>query len=153
MKHDPASLTIGVVAAAAEVGVETIRFYQRRGLLDEPDRPPGGIRRYGRRDVERVGFIKSAQRLGFSLDEVMGLLVLEDGTHCDEARTVAQTKLADVKHKLAGLRRIERALRTMIDDCSERKGEVCCPMINALQSTTAYRDRAIGPRLASPTKL
>ena len=63
MERDPEALTIGAVAAAAEVGVETIRFYQRRGLIDEPDRPPGGIRRYGRRDVERVSFIKSAQRL------------------------------------------------------------------------------------------
>jgi len=138
MEHGLESLTIGAVAAAAGVGVETIRFYQRRGLLDEPDRPPGGIRRYGRRDVERVGFIKSAQQLGFSLDEVMGLLVLEDGTQCDDARTLAEAKLADVKHELAGLRRIERALRTMIDDCNARQGEVCCPMIKALQSATAH---------------
>ena len=138
MEHDPEALTIGAVAAAAEVGVETIRFYQRRGLIDEPDRPPGGIRRYGRRDVERVSFIKSAQRLGFSLDEVMGLLALEDGTHCEQARTLAEAKLADVRSKLAGLRRIERVLRTMIDDCNERVGEVCCPMIKALQSATTH---------------
>ena len=138
MEHDPEALTIGAVAAAAEVGVETIRFYQRRGLIDEPDRPPGGIRRYGRRDVERVSFIKSAQRLGFSLDEVMGLLALEDGTHCEQARTLAEAKLADVRSKLAGLRRIERLLRTMIDDCNEREGEVCCPMIKALQSATTH---------------
>ena len=135
---DPEALTIGAVAAAAEVGVETIRFYQRRGLLDEPDRPPGGIRRYGGRDVARVSFIKSAQRLGFSLDEVIGLLVLEDGTHCDDARTLAEAKLADVRDKLAGLRQIERALRTMIDECNEREGEVCCPMITALQSATTH---------------
>lgn len=138
MDNNPEALTIGAVAAAAAVGVETIRFYQRKGLLDEPDRPPGGIRRYGRRDVARVSFIKSAQRLGFSLDEVMGLLVLEDGTHCDDARTLAEAKLADVKHKLAGLRRIERALRTMIDECNERKGDVCCPMITALQTTKTH---------------
>ena len=116
MEHDPEALTIGAVAAAAEVGVETIRFYQRRGLIDEPDRPPGGIRRYGRRDVERVSFIKSAQRLGSSLDEVMGLLVLEDGTHCEQARTLAEAKLADVRSKLAGLRRIERVLRARVRD-------------------------------------
>jgi len=86
MEINPQSLTIGAAAAAASVGVETIRFYQRKGLLDEPDRPPGRIRRYAQRDVARVRFIKSAQRLGFSLDEVSGLLVLEDcagsSAHC-----------------------------------------------------------------------
>ncbi|MFZ2653149.1 MAG: Hg(II)-responsive transcriptional regulator [Burkholderiaceae bacterium] len=138
MDNDPGNLTIGAVAAAAAVGIETIRFYQRKGLLEEPDRPPGGIRRYRRRDVARVSFIKSAQRLGFSLDEVMGLLVLEDGTHCDDARTLAEVKLAAVKDKLAGLRRIERALRTLIDECNESKGDVCCPMIKALQTTKAH---------------
>lgn len=134
MDNNPRSLTIGAVAAAAAVGVETIRFYQRKGLLDEPDRPSGGIRRYGERDVARVSFIKSAQRLGFSLDEVGGLLVLEDGTHCRDARTLAEAKLAAVKDKLSALRRIERALRAMIDECNDSKGDVCCPMILALQA-------------------
>jgi MerR family transcriptional regulator, mercuric resistance operon regulatory protein len=126
-------LTIGAVAASAGVGVETIRFYQRRGLLDEPERPQGGIRRYGAADVARVRFIKSAQRLGFSLEEVTGLLVLEDGTQCDEARALAEGKLADVREKLTDLRRIERALKGLIDRCSEHKGNICCPMIAALQ--------------------
>ena len=73
-----------------------------------------------------------------SEDELMGLLALEDGTHCEQARTLAEAKLADVRSKLAGLRRIERVLRTMIDDCNEREGEVCCPMIKALQSATTH---------------
>ena len=134
MNEDTGTLTIGAVAASAEVGVETIRFYQRKGLLDEPERPQGGIRRYGQPDVARVRFIKSAQRLGFSLDEIAGLLVLEDGTHCDEARALAQGKLADVRDRLADLRRIERALKTMIERCSEHQGNIWCPMIAALQS-------------------
>lgn len=134
MPNNPSALTIGAVAAAADVGVETIRFYQRKGLLDEPERPPGGIRRYGEREVARVRFIKAAQRLGFSLDEVSGLLVLEDGTHCDEARALAEDKLATVRHKLAGLRQIEAALRELIGQCHRSKGNVCCPMIVALQS-------------------
>ena len=133
MDNNLRSLTIGAVAGAASVGVETIRFYQRKGLLDEPDRPQGGIRRYGAHDVARVRFIKSAQRLGFSLDEVAGLLVLEDGTHCEEARVLAETKLAMVREKLAGLRRIDLALKEMIADCKQAKGDVCCPMIRALQ--------------------
>ncbi len=134
MENGHSTLTIGAVAAAAGVGVETIRFYQRKGLLNEPERPPGGIRRYGDREVARVRFIKAAQRLGFSLDEVSGLLVLEDGTQCDEARALAEDKLATVRDKLTGLRQIERALRDMIDECKRSEGNVCCPMIVALQS-------------------
>lgn len=134
MHHDPEAFTIGALAAAADVGVETIRFYQRKSLLNEPDRPPGSIRRYDERDAARVRFIKAAQRLGFSLDEVAGLLVLDDGTHCDDARVLAEHKLAMVRDKIAGLRQIERALRDLISQCNSSKGKVCCPMIVALQS-------------------
>jgi MerR family mercuric resistance operon transcriptional regulator len=74
------------LADAAGVNVETVRFYQRKGLMPKPQRPAGGIRRYGQADLARLGFIKAGQRLGFSLDEVSELLKLEDGTHCDEAR-------------------------------------------------------------------
>jgi len=79
MANKPEYLTIGALAKAAGVNVETIRFYQRKRLLSEPERPLGGIRRYGSADVARVKFVKSAQRLGFSLDEVGQLLTLEDG--------------------------------------------------------------------------
>ncbi len=132
--HDPVVFAIGALAAAADVGVETIRFYQRKGLLNEPERPPGSIRRYNERDAARVRFIKAAQRLGFSLDEVVGLLVLDDGTQCDDARVLAEHKLAMVREKLAGLRQIERALSGMISQCKSSSGNVCCPMIMALQS-------------------
>ena len=97
MKEIPQTLTIGVLADAAGVNVETIRFYQRKSLMQEPDRPLGGIRRYGDSDLARVHFIKSAQRLGFSLDEVADLLRLEDGSHCTKAREQAERKLADVR--------------------------------------------------------
>ncbi|WP_282373645.1 MerR family transcriptional regulator, partial [Pseudomonas sp. PS02290] len=93
MENSVDSLTIGAFAKAAGVNVETIRFYQRKGLLPEPDKPYGSIRRYGEADVARVKFVKSAQRLGFSLDEVAGLLRLDDGAHCDEARVLAEQKL------------------------------------------------------------
>lgn len=124
--------TIGAVAKAAGVNVETIRFYQRKGLLAEPDKPHGGIRRYGPADLARVKFVKAAQRLGFNLDEVAGLLTLDDGTHCDEARQLAEQKLADVRAKLADLRRIERVLAALVRDCA-RHGTVSCPLIGALQ--------------------
>ena len=97
MMNIPETLTIGAFAKAAGVNVETIRFYQRKGLLPEPDKPYGSIRRYGETDVTRVRFVKSAQRLGFSLDEIAELLRLEDGTHCEEASSLAEHKLKDVR--------------------------------------------------------
>ncbi len=128
------NLTIGVLARKAGVNVETIRFYQRKGLLPQPNRPYGGIRRYQEADVARVRFIKSAQRLGFSLDEVAGLLKLEDGTHCDEAREVAEHKLLDVRKKLADLRRMETVLQQLVEQCREMSGTVRCPLIIALHA-------------------
>ncbi|MDZ7855786.1 Hg(II)-responsive transcriptional regulator [Sphaerotilus sp.] len=126
-------ITIGGVAKAAGVNVETVRFYQRRALLPEPDRPYGRIRRYGTEDVARVKFVKAAQRLGFSLDEVAGLLTLDDGTHCDEARQLAEIKLADVRKKLKDLRRIESVLASLVRDCCTSRGTVSCPLIATLQ--------------------
>ncbi|BAP88802.1 MerR [Burkholderiales bacterium GJ-E10] len=126
-------MTIGFLAEAAGVNVETIRFYQRKGLMQEPDRPLGSIRRYGEPDLARVHFIKSAQRLGFSLDEVADLLKLEDGSHCTEARAQAERKLADVRARLADLRRIEGVLQDLVQRCCAAQGEVRCPMIQALQ--------------------
>jgi MerR family mercuric resistance operon transcriptional regulator len=134
MNEHPETLTIGVLAEAAGVNVETIRFYQRKGLMREPDRPLGGIRRYGEADLGRVRFIKSAQRLGFSLDEIADLLRLEDGSHCTEAREQAERKLADVRARLADLRRIEGALQGLVERCCATSGQVQCPLIAALQA-------------------
>ena len=131
--HSP-SLPIGAVAAAAGVGVETIRFYQRKGLLPEPTRPYGQIRRYGEPDVARIKFVKSAQRLGFSLGEIAGLLKLQDGTHCDEARVMAEQKLEDVRAKLRDLRRMDSALKRLVADCCVSQGTIACPLIAALHS-------------------
>ncbi|MBT0960278.1 Hg(II)-responsive transcriptional regulator [Denitromonas iodatirespirans] len=127
------NLTIGTLAKAADVTVETIRFYQLKGLLPKPDKPYGGIRRYAEMDVARVKFIKAAQRLGFSLEEVGQLLTLEDGTHCDEARVLAVHKLHEVRERLAVLRSIETALATLVNDCCAASGAVKCPMIAALR--------------------
>jgi MerR family mercuric resistance operon transcriptional regulator len=129
------TLTIGVLAEAAGVNVETIRFYQRKGLMQEPERPLGSIRRYSGADFARVRFIKSAQRLGFSLDEVQDLLKLEDGSHCTETREQAERKLADVRAKLAELHRIEAVLQDLVQRCCAASGEVRCPMIAALRET------------------
>lgn len=132
MEKIVSQLTIGEFAAAADVNVETIRFYQRKGLLAEPERPYGSIRRYGDAEVSRVRFVKSAQRLGFSLDEIAELLRLEDGAHCQEARGLAEHKLVDVREKLEDLRRIESVLSTLVEDCRSAKANISCPLISAL---------------------
>lgn len=141
MKGISDSLTIGTLADAAGVSVETVRFYQRQGLMLEPKRSPGSIRRYGKADLARVGFIKAAQRLGFSLEEVSELLKLEDGTHCTEARRLAEHKLRDVREKLAYLRRIELTLHRLVDRCDSARGAVKCPLISSLQHAEPGRLR------------
>lgn len=132
MGDPPKNLTIGAFAQAAGVNVETIRFYQHKGLLLTPERPDGRIRRYGSADVARVRFVKAAQRLGFSLDEVGQLLKLEDGTHCSEASELAAVRLTDVRAKLADLTRIEAVLSQLVRQCRTHQGNVACPLIDAL---------------------
>ncbi|MES2633599.1 MAG: Hg(II)-responsive transcriptional regulator [Pseudomonadota bacterium] len=129
MNRTKDNLAIGEFAAQAGVGVETIRFYQRKGLLPEPPKRAGAIRRYGAADVERLRFVKSAQSLGFSLDEVAELLRLEDGARCGEASALAETKLADIRRKLAELSRMEAALSGLVAACHVRRGKVSCPLI------------------------
>lgn len=143
MKNKLENLTIGTFAKAAGVNVETIRFYQRKSLLPEPDRPYGSIRRYGVADVVRVRFVKSAQRLGFSLDEIADLLRLEDGTHCEEASRLAEHKLKDVREKLADLGRIEAVLSELVCACHARKGNVSCPLIASLQGEKEPRSASV----------
>ncbi len=134
MSTPGAEFTIGSFATTAGVNVETIRFYQRRKLLPLPVRKYGHIRRYGAADVARVRFIKAAQGLGFSLDEVAELLRLDDGAHCDHARVAAEAKLHEVRAKLASLRRIEGALARLVTRCRARTGHVHCPLIDTLRA-------------------
>ncbi|MDK9714761.1 MAG: Hg(II)-responsive transcriptional regulator [Sulfuritalea sp.] len=143
MENNLENLTIGVFAKAAGVNVETIRFYQLKGLLPQPERPYGSIRRYGQANVARVKFVKSAQRLGFSLDEIGQLLKLEDGTHCEEASSLAEHKLKDVREKMADLARMEAVLSELVCACHARKGNVSCPLIASLQD---------GANLATPAR-
>lgn len=132
MLDHAAGFTIGKLAAQAEVHVETIRFYQLRGLLQAPKKPYGGVRRYTETDVARVRFIKSAQRIGFSLDETAELLKLDDGAQCREAAELATARLADVRKRLQSLTRIETALTTLVNACHAKRGKMLCPLIEAL---------------------
>ena len=98
-----ASLTIGRLAEAAGVNRETVRYYQRRGLMREPARPPGGVRYYSLDDMKRIRFIKRAQQLGFTLEEVTNLLKLEDGRSCRETERLAEQKLVLAEARIADL--------------------------------------------------
>jgi MerR family mercuric resistance operon transcriptional regulator len=124
--------TIGTLAKEAGVNVETIRYYQHRGLVEEPARPLGGVRRYTPAHAQRLRFIKQAQTLGFSLDEVSDLLALEDGKRCREAERLGSRKLATVRERIAQLRRVERVLEKLVDRCHHNTGQVYCPLIAAL---------------------
>ena len=127
--------SIGALADAAGVHVETIRFYQRKGLLPTPTRARGEIRRYGAGDVARVRFVKAAQRLGFSLGEIAELLTLDAGTQCGTARGIAEGKLRDVRARLRDLRRMQSALQALVTDCHATRRTVKCPLIASLRAT------------------
>ncbi|MCJ8518525.1 MerR family mercuric resistance operon transcriptional regulator [Pseudorhizobium tarimense] len=120
-------MTIGKFAAAGNVGVETIRFYQRKGLLKTPKRLEGG-RRYGSEDVRRLLFIKQAQSAGFALEEIKELLDLDAGDDRERARAAAKRRLASLDERIAELNRARAALERLIGECaSGKKGP--CPIL------------------------
>ena len=126
------TMTIGKLARTAGVTVETVRYYQRLGIFPEPHRARGSIRRYADDALRRLRFIKRAQGLGFSLDEVKLLLALSDGKHCVETRTLAERKRAVVEEKLADLKAMHDALSGLISACSRGGRGFGCPLIDAL---------------------
>jgi len=127
--------TIGDVADAAGVGVETVRYYERRGLVAQPERGLGTVRRYGRAHVDRIRFIKHAQSLGFSLDEVATLLELEDGADRRTIRRVAAERLEETRRRIADLKRIEQVLAHLLHDCETHAKAPRCPIIAAITAT------------------
>ena len=129
---DQTKITIGKVAAAAGVNVETIRFYQRRGLLAEPPKTPGGFRHYDNATITRLRFIKRAQALGFSLEEVIGLLALEQSNACGPTHNAAVRKLQLVEERINDLKRIRSTLKNLVQQCEAGPGAVCCPIIESL---------------------
>ena len=124
--------TIGALAKASGVNVETIRYYHRIKLLPVPRPEVGSVRRYGRDSFKRVRFIKRAQRLGFSLDEIALLLGLADGKHCTETQRLAGKKLVAVEEKLTDLAAIRKALKTMVAACGKGGGGRGCPILDSL---------------------
>jgi MerR family mercuric resistance operon transcriptional regulator len=129
--HVPSPLTIGRLAKAAGVGVETVRYYQSRGLLRVPA-ANGGFRVYPAGTVYRIAFIKRAQVLGFSLDEVRSLLDLEDGRNRRAIQSVAQARLDQIEGKLADLQRMHGALSGLLHLCRQAGAAQTCPIIETL---------------------
>jgi MerR family mercuric resistance operon transcriptional regulator len=126
-------LTIGRLAKAVGVNVETIRYYQRRGLIVEPNKPPGGHRRYSPRVIEQVEFIRRAQQLGFSLDECKRLLDMADGNQCREARLLAEKKSELIEIQIARLEKMRSELAVLIEACKDNRGRKNCPLLDALK--------------------
>ena len=124
--------TIGGLAKAAGVGVETVRYYQRRGLLSEPARPPGEVRRYGEEDVRRLRFIRSAQTAGFTLNEIAELLALDAADDRARARELAQTRIAALDAKIEELREAREALAGLASACANKPGGPC-PILRAFE--------------------
>ena len=126
------SHTIGGLAKAAGVGVETVRYYQRRGLLPEPARPPGEVRRYGDEDARRLRFIRSAQVAGFTLAEIKALLDLDAADDRARARELAQARVAALDEKIAELRKAREALAGLATACARKRGGAC-PILSAFE--------------------
>lgn len=126
------ALTIGKLAEAAGVNIETIRYYQRRGLMDEPSKPLGGYRRYLPEQIKRVRFIKRAQALGFTLDEVGALLTLDAGCTCVQIRALAVRKMTLIQQKMADLAAMQKVLGGLVQQCDVGDSGAACPIINAL---------------------
>lgn len=125
-------IRISELASAAGVHVETVRYYQGIGLLPRPRREHGRIRRYDSDDLQRLRFIKRAQALGFSLEEIAFLLGLSDGEHCSETKALAEKKLAVVEEKINDLAAIQKALKGLVTECSKGSRKSGCPIIDAL---------------------
>ncbi len=124
--------TIGGLARAAGVGVETVRYYQRRGLLPEPARPPGEVRRYGDEDVKRLKFIRSAQAAGFTLAEISELLELDASDDRARARELARARVAALDAKIAELEQARDALAGLARACASKRGGPC-PILGAFE--------------------
>lgn len=127
-------LTIGRLARAADVGIETIRYYQRRHLLPIPDPKDRAFRYYPIDLIDRIRFIKRAQDLGFSLDEISTLLQLEDGSNRKAIRSVVNDRLNEIRNKIADLQRMESVLTHLIHECEATGRAKPCPIIAALAS-------------------
>ncbi len=123
--------TIGELASAADVNVETVRYYQRRQLIDLPAKPQHGYRTYPLDTLHKIRFIKRAQELGFSLAEIGRLLTLSTGS-CSTVQTLAERKLLNINNKIADLRRMQSVLIELLEACEANRDPKTCPIVESL---------------------
>lgn len=131
------TMTIGKLAKRAKIKIETIRYYEQRGLMPPPNRRNSGYREYSQSDIDRLRFIKSTKDLGFSLKEVIELLSLKTGqdTTCGDIKTFVQNKVDEIEKKISSLKKIKNALEILNDQCKKRNAPVSdCPILEALES-------------------
>ncbi len=128
-------LTIGQVATAADVNIQTIRYYERRGLFAAPKRTPSGYRQYAEDAVDRLRFIKHAQDLGFTLQEIQELLGLRvrHGAACDVVERKTRQKIAVVQQKIRDFQRMKRTLQRLAGACAVRRPTAECPILEVLE--------------------
>lgn len=125
-------MTIGRLAKAAGVNVETIRYYQRRGLIEEPQKPLGGQRRYPGTALDALTFVRRAQQMGFSLEEVKSLMALNRDSGCRDARLIAERKHVVIASRIAQLEEMRIQLDGFIEACKTNKGRKACPLLRDL---------------------
>lgn len=136
----PNAMTISRLAATADVHVETVRYYQRRGLLPEPERPMGSVRRYGPDEVGRLQFIRRAQTMGFSLNEIAGLLEVTGQRACEQTQQLTEQKLAEVRRRLDELRQLEADLEHLVEECRQVGTGAPCPTLDLLAQPTEKKN-------------
>ncbi len=139
MQQKEKPLTIGEVARQAGVGVETVRFYEREGLLEEPPRRPSGYRQYDHEAVAVLRFIRRGKELGFTLKDIRSLLALRRDASATraEVRQQAKTKVADIEARIADLQRVRDVLQKLIRKCHGDGAAAGCPILEALQGSEA----------------
>jgi MerR family mercuric resistance operon transcriptional regulator len=131
------TLSIGQLSKEASVNIETVRYYERRGLLPEPKRRESGYREYSQDDVFRIKFIKRAQELGFTLKEISELLELrvDSTTTCGEVKKQAEAKIADIEEKIGALKKMKAALGKLASSCNENAPLDGCPILEYLNES------------------
>jgi MerR family transcriptional regulator, mercuric resistance operon regulatory protein len=129
------------VAAQARVNTQTLRYYERRGLLPEPTRTPSGYRNYGDDAVRVVRFVKRAQQLGFTLDDIEDLLHLAGGgpDSCDEAKAMARSRIDDLQRRIDELVGMRDALTRLIETCGESRAERECPILHEIETAVGVK--------------
>ena len=140
-RSDATPLTIGRLAGVTGVHIETIRYYEKIGMLGKPARSAGGYRNYALEHVATLNFIRRGRELGFPLETIRDLIQLhEGGACCEKARSVTVAHRDEVRRKIADLKRLDRALNNLIGECQPARWPMC-PILNAL-----HRDRANGDK-------